>query len=665
MRAVIDWAISEFALLEIGPARYARVTDAMTSSLRICSLIGSALLCLCCSARATVYIVADNDVDGPNGLKASITNSNTNGQDDTIELATNGTYVLSVRDNALNGLPAVAPDAGHKLTIHGNGSTIMRSTAGVPTFRIFYINSGANLTLDHLLLSNGNPGAFHGGAIYNDGETNNVSLTITNCTITGNSGDYGGAIFNDGYQDPNFPAHIAALTVSNSTFSGNVGTQYGGAIWNESGSIVMNVSYCTFSQNSATARSAGAIQFDGSSGAARGSITSCTFTQNSAANYGGAVNIDGSSGSAILPIIDCTFDRNTANWGGGVAMDGSSGSAVVAVTNCTFNRDSSFTLGDALYVSQTGGGTTSLSIGNTILASADPDFNLSVDNFSGGTASISSQGHNLSDDGAGGDATTGPGGFLNQPGDVRNTDPLLDPAGLQNNGGPTSTIGLQAGSPAINNGGDTIAPERDQRGYLRSGTSDIGAFELNGLLAPIAAGSNKGAFAVNFPLTGKVGLECRSGGPSGNYQLAMTFATPITLTGVTVQSGIGTVSNFTASGSQLTANLTGVANAQHLVVRLANVNDGVHTNNADIPMDLLIGDTNADHFVDAIDTAQTKSKSGQAIDTTNFREDVNNDGFIDAIDVALVKSKSGTSLTAPTLPPSQKPAQRRPRTGRY
>jgi hypothetical protein len=614
----------------------------MTSHLRICSLIGSALLGLCCSTRATIYPVNDLDVAG---LKNAITASNTNGQDDTIELATNGTYVLTATDNALNGLPAIAPDGGHKLTIHGNGATIMRSSAaGTPAFRILYVNSGSNVTLDRLILSNGSPGTFHGGAIYNDGETANVSLTITNCTLSGNTGDYGGAIFNDGYQDPSFPAHIANLTVTGSLITGNTGTQYGGGIWNESGGINMNVSYCTFSQNRATARSAGAIQFDGSTGAARGSITNCTFTGNSAANYGGAVNIDGFSGSAILPITNCTFDNNTANRGGGVAMDGSSGNAVVNVTNCTFNRDFSFTLGDAIYLSQTGGGTTSLSIGNTILASADPDFNLSVDNFSGGTANIASQGHNLSDDAAGGDATTGPGGFLNQSGDIRNTDPLLDPAGLQNNGGPTLTIALQSGSPAVNQGGDAIAPERDQRGYLRQVPTDIGAFELNGLLAPIAAGSNKASFSVNFPLTGKVGLEPRTGGPSGNHQLAMSFASPVTLTGVTVQSGVGTVSNFTASGSDLTVNLTGVANAQHLVVRLANVNDGVHTNNADIPMDFLLGDTNADHFVDAIDSAQTKSKSGQAIDATNFREDVNNDGFIDAIDVALVKSKSGTAL---------------------
>ncbi len=638
----------------------------MKSTLRVYSVIGMALLFLGSSSRATTFPpIADGDVTG---LKSAINSANTNAQDDVIDLATNGTYVLTVRDNALNGLPAIAPDSGHKLTINGHGSTIMRSNAGgTPTFRIFYVNSGANLTLDGLTLSNGSPGAFHGGAIYNDGETGNVGLTVTNCTITGNSGDYGGAIFNDGYQDPSFPAHTATLTVSNSTFTQNTGTQYGGAIWNESGGIVMNVSYCTFSQNSATARSAGAIQFDGSSGTATGTIKNCTFTQNAAANYGGGVNVDGSnSGSAVLTITNCTFDHNTANWGGGLALDGSSGSAVVTVSNCTFNRDFSFTLGDAIYLSQTGGGTTSLLIGNTILASAEPDFNISIDNFSGGTASVSSQGHNLSDDAAGGDATTGPGGFLNHSGDVRNTDPILDSAGLQNNGGPTLTIALQPSSPAVNQGDDSIAPGQDQRGYLRSSTSDIGAFELGGLLAPIHTGSTKthaaaGAFAVDFPLTGKVGVECRSGGPSGNHVLAMSFATPVTLTGASVQSGTGMVSGSTVSGSQVTVNLTGVTNAQRLIVRLTNVNDGVHTNNVDIPMDMLIGDTNADRFVDAVDTAQTKSKSGQALNATNFREDVNTDGFIDAVDTSFVKSKAGTALPGTMVSPPDPPSQTSPK----
>jgi hypothetical protein len=88
---------------------------------------------------------------------------------------------------------------------------------------------------------------------------------------------------------------------------------------------------------------------------------------------------------------------------------------------------------------------------------------------------FSSRGHNLSNDSAGGTATTGPGGLLNQLGDKRNTDPAL--LGLAYNGGFTNTYALGVNSPAINAGDDAVAPPTDQRGFQRWGVSDIGAYE--------------------------------------------------------------------------------------------------------------------------------------------------------------------------------------------
>jgi hypothetical protein len=98
-------------------------------------------------------------------------------------------------------------------------------------------------------------------------------------------------------------------------------------------------------------------------------------------------------------------------------------------------------------------------------------------NFSNSGTFIS-RGHNLSNDAAGGNSGTLPGGLLNASGDIRNRNPLI--IALTNNGGPTETRALQAGSPAINAGDDAMAPPRDQRGYTRSGVSDIGAFEVGG-----------------------------------------------------------------------------------------------------------------------------------------------------------------------------------------
>ena len=53
---------------------------------------------------------------------------------------------------------------------------------------------------------------------------------------------------------------------------------------------------------------------------------------------------------------------------------------------------------------------------------------------------------------------------------------------LQNNGGPTETMALLAGSPAIGHADNSKATATDQRGVTRvdepGETTDIGAFEL-------------------------------------------------------------------------------------------------------------------------------------------------------------------------------------------
>ena len=63
------------------------------------------------------------------------------------------------------------------------------------------------------------------------------------------------------------------------------------------------------------------------------------------------------------------------------------------------------------------------------------------------------------------------------PSDLPNTNPLLGP--LANNGGPTNTLALLPGSPAINAGGSAGCPATDQRGVPRpAGHCDVGAFQF-------------------------------------------------------------------------------------------------------------------------------------------------------------------------------------------
>src|SRR6202035_5427647 len=73
-----------------------------------------------------------------------------------------------------------------------------------------------------------------------------------------------------------------------------------------------------------------------------------------------------------------------------------------------------------------------------------------------------------------------------------------------------------------------------------------------------------GTFDVPLPLTGNVGVECRSGGATNAYQMILNFANPVTVGSASVTAGTGSVSSFSVSGSQVTVNLTGVTNVQRI-----------------------------------------------------------------------------------------------------
>jgi uncharacterized repeat protein (TIGR03803 family) len=153
-----------------------------------------------------------------------------------------------------------------------------------------------------------------------------------------------------------------------------------------------------------------------------------------------------------------------------------------------------------------------------------------------------------------------------------------------------------------------------------------------------------GTFDIDLPQTGTPGIECRSGGANGDYQLVVTFALPVTFTSATVSSGTGGVAVALASGNQVFVNLTGVANAQRITLTLIGVNDG--TSRADVPasMGVLLGDTSANRLVNATDTSQTQAQSGKPVTSSNFRTDVNVNGLINSTDTSIVQSKSGTGF---------------------
>ncbi len=167
-----------------------------------------------------------------------------------------------------------------------------------------------------------------------------------------------------------------------------------------------------------------------------------------------------------------------------------------------------------------------------------------------------------------------------------------------------------------------------------------------------------GNFDVDLPLTGTTGVECRSGGGATNdFTMVVTFTGNVAVTGspqAQVTTGAGTIGSggvsnggmVTVAGNVVTIPLTNVADQQTINVTLNGVNGAADSITASvvIPMSRLLGDTNGDRVVNAGDSTQTKNRSGQPTDGTNFRSDVNEDGIINSGDSTIVRGRSGTSV---------------------
>ena len=161
-----------------------------------------------------------------------------------------------------------------------------------------------------------------------------------------------------------------------------------------------------------------------------------------------------------------------------------------------------------------------------------------------------------------------------------------------------------------------------------------------------------GTFEIDLPHTGgnpTPGIECRSGGANGDYSIIFSFVNPLTFVG-TVSTSCGSVASSSVDSERTQAyvvNLTGVdCNAVTVTVVLGEVHDsaGNYSSSVSTAMALLLGDTTANASVNSSDISQTKSQSGQAVTSSNFRQDVTVNGSINSSDISLVKSKSGTAL---------------------
>ncbi len=313
----------------------------------------------------------------------------------------------------------------------GSAATITLTSSLPP------ITDGAGLTIDggsaDITISGDNQ--YH---VFEVGS--GAKLTLSNLTVAHSTAFRGGGIHNSG-----------TLTVSNSTLSDNRAGGAGGGIYNLAGTVT--VSNSTLSGNSANSSESGGGIFNYNGGTLE--VSNSTLSGNSAPIAGGIYN----AGTAT--VSNSTLSGNSASlFGGGI-----DNLWMLEVSNSTLSGNSAPNGGGGI---QNGGGATA-TLKNTIVAKS----------LSGGSCSgiITNGGYNLDSDNT--------CFFGTNNNSLSGVDPMLGP--LADNGGPTKTHALLAGSPAIDKG-NSFSATTDQRGLVRPSNfvgivnaadgSDIGAFEL-------------------------------------------------------------------------------------------------------------------------------------------------------------------------------------------
>jgi hypothetical protein len=417
-----------------------------------------------------------------------------------VTFACDGTITLA--GTISNGVPTVLDGSSHQITISGSNART-----------VFWVAANVNFTLTNLTIAEGS--SFSGGGIFNNGGI--VTLVkwrfAGNCARGTNGGDgtpgqaaCGGAIYNAGWLTAINCAFTSNSAVGGSSgqeswssfppcSSGGVGGDAGGGAICNLGNLVLTA--CLLANNSATGGvgglgesgpllpGSGFLNAFGGGGGAGGSAK------------GGALY---NSGIAVLINDTVAMNGGTGGQGGSGGGGGGGGSAYGAIcdingqcylTNCTVALNAA--------VPGTGGSGGAAGPpypgfpypnpappgwppdplpgpngsnggpGSGLLSTGTLFFNtlLAGNNSNNITGTITDAGHNLSSDASCVFTNSG----------MTNTNPKL--GSLVNNGGPTLTMALLPGSPAIDAGSAIDAPTTDQRGIARpqGPDVDIGAFE--------------------------------------------------------------------------------------------------------------------------------------------------------------------------------------------
>jgi uncharacterized repeat protein (TIGR01451 family) len=386
----------------------------------------------------------------------------------------------------------------NSMTIDGPGANKV-SISGNNVNRVFEIDSGS-VTIGGLSIVNGN--ADTGGGISNSGSLILDSVVVSN-NIAASVRDGGGGIFNSGN-----------LSLDSVIVSNNFALAGGGI---ENGSLenhhplpgtLLRVTDSTISNNSASSAGGGIYDYD-----APITVVNSTITGNSAFYGGGGIFSLGShsfGGTALATedLINVTIAANTSQIGKGLSI---TGNAFLDLTNNIIGDG----INDAIDSSQAGSGRA----------------------YHGGNLIVGS----------------------NIPG-VMAADPKLGP--LQNNGGPTPTMALLPGSPAIDAGVNSLAVDAsgnplttDQNGRPRiSGANvDLGAYEMQRpSLSPAPANGQLGTPYSQTITATQSGYQA-SWGPL-TFSYTGTLPPGLSLSSAGVLSGTPTVAGtftFTVTVSDL------------------------------------------------------------------------------------------------------------------
>lgn len=341
--------------------------------------------------------------------------------------------VQTAQDDGGGGLYVIGADALElvRTTVDGNRGANGGGLYALGTRTINLFDSV--LAGNQATGSGGNPGnGGNGGGLGVDGAQRNINLCRSRL-VDNTANAYGGGLFTVAYDQASF-VNVRDSTIRGNNSAGSSNAHTGG-IYLQGGPFAIAGS--TFRDNQA-AGYGGLSLFDHGGTAASGSIVNSTFTGNLArSGLGGAINMAASGG---VTIQNTTIADNRADcavcFAGGIANA----------------AGRPLTLRNVLFRNNTGGNAFNpWTVLNAPVAG----------------------GNNLQWP----QVRPGSGGQQETPvtaGAVF-ADVVLGPPA--DNGGPTQTLALPAGSAAVDGGAGSGAPPVDQRGRPRHGAPDIGAYE--------------------------------------------------------------------------------------------------------------------------------------------------------------------------------------------